>query len=125
VLSDHEQRALDELERRYAIETREPDRDRAAPQQPSGWTAFPGARTLVALGGLSVLLLLVGVAAAALALATASAVGWLSWRLWTRRRDGGSITASPVRQDRTLRGAGERRSGASIRDYLRWLAEAE
>ena len=53
--------------------------------------------------------------AAALAIATAAGIGWLFWWLWSRR-DG---AAGPGQ-----RGA-RRRPGESIRQFLRWLAEAE
>jgi hypothetical protein len=110
VLSDHEQRTLDELERSLAAD-------------PFGGTAsagppgrFRGSAVVgAALACICVALLLTGVPAAALAIATAAGIGWLFWWLWSRR-DG---AAGPGQ-----RGA-RRRPGESIRQFLRWLAEAE
>jgi hypothetical protein len=122
VLSDHEQRVLEELERRYGTEAREPvlsRRSRRPARRP------PGVRAVAVLGCVSVVLLVAGAASAALALAVATAIGWFSWRLWTQRADGGVVAAS------LLLGAGHGQSGSgprfgdSVRRYLRWLSEAE
>jgi len=126
VLSDSEQRALEELERSFAAGPS----DAAPPghppgRGPDGVSASPGLFVLTALGCVSVALLLTGVAAAALAIAVATAIGWLFWRLWIHRADGGGLAAS------LLLGAGHgqspqrRRPGESVRQYLRWLSEAE
>jgi hypothetical protein len=109
VLSEHEQRMLEELERRFATEAREPDRPGAARRDYS-----PPGGAAALLGGVCLLLLLVGVPVAALAIALATALGWLLWCLVAVRRSGGH-----------RRDAAEGRPGDSIRRYLRWLAEAE
>jgi hypothetical protein len=122
VLSDYEQRVLEDLERRCAAEAREPVASRRSGRRVN---RPPGIRVMGALGCVIVVLLVVGPAVAALALATAAAIGWLFWRSWTHRADGGTGAAS------LLLGAGHGPSGSgirpgeSIRRYLRWLAEAE
>jgi hypothetical protein len=80
---------------------------------------------VAALGCISVVLLVTGVPVAALAVALATALGWLFWRIWVHRADDAVVAAF------LLLGAGQgrtgprRRPGESIRQYLRWLAEAE
>jgi hypothetical protein len=73
----------------------------------------------------SVALVFAGVPAAALALALATALGWLFWRLWSHRTDDGSIPAPPVTGDHHRHDRSDRRPGESIRQYLKWLAEAQ
>ena len=129
MLSDHEQRALEQLERSF---TTGPSAA-VPPGQPPGRNAArtsapPGLLVLVALGYFSVVLLVTGVAAAAHAIATATAIGWVFWRVWAHRADGGGLAAV------LLLGAGagqsgpsgpRRRPGESIRQFRRWLAEAQ
>jgi hypothetical protein len=125
VLSDHEQRALEELERSYALDAPEPVTSGAGPTRAVGRTGRPpGLLVGSVLGCVSVALLISGVAAAALALATATAIGWLFWRVWSRRTVGGAIAASPPGARHGQSGPG-RRPGESIRQYLRLLSEAE
>jgi hypothetical protein len=126
VLSDHEQRALEELERGYALEAREPVPSGVGPRPAVGRAGRPpGFLVASVLGCVSVVLLLSGVAAAALAVATATAIGWVFWRVCSHRADGGASPAS------LLLGAGHGRSrpgprpGESIGQCLRWLSEAE
>jgi hypothetical protein len=124
MLSDHEQRALEELERHYAVEGSEP----ARPGRPTGRAVRrskrpPGFRVVLVLAGVSVALVLAGVPAAALAVALATAIGWSSWRLWSHRTDDGSLPVPPVTSAGQERP--DRRPGESIRQYLKWLAEAE
>jgi Protein of unknown function (DUF3040) len=119
VLSENEQRALEELERGYATEAVEPVRPHRAPRRP---TRRPGHRVVLVGTSLSAVLLVVGVPAAALALALATAVCWLFWRLWSHRTDDGSMSAPP---DAHGQEGADRRPGGSIRQYLRWLSEAE
>jgi Protein of unknown function (DUF3040) len=115
VLSDHEQRALEEIERRY---------ETGAPEWSATRSHPPGLRALAVVGCISVVLLIMGAAVAALALATAGGVGWLFWGLWTRRPHG-EAEAAP------MSGAGHggsrsaRRPGESVRRYLRWMSGAE
>ena len=107
MLSDHEQRALEELERRYEDEAPQPIPSRPASRP-------PGRYALAVLGGISavlLVLLVLGAAVAALALATAGAIGWLSWSLWTHGAHGVDAAA--------------RRPGESVRRYLRWLSEGD
>ena len=126
VLSDHEQRALEELERRYASEASEPVRSgRATRQSPRRSNRPPGFRVVLFLASVSVVLVFASVPEAAMSLALATAIGWSFWLLWSHRTDDGSIAAPPVRgADHGPTGAG-RRLGESIRRCLRWLAEAE
>ena len=105
MLSDHEQRALDELERCYAAEAREPHRSGRRSNRP------PGFRTVVVLGSVSLALVLVDVPAAAVSLALATAMAWLFWRLWSHRTGDGSLP--------TPRGVPGH--GGSVQQYLRWL----
>ena len=125
MLSDREQRALEEIERCYAIGARDPVPGRRATRRSARRSDRPpGRRSLLVLASVSVALLFVGVPAAAVALALATAIGWLFWRLWSHRRDDGRIPAPPVIGDPGRQGPG-RRPGESIRGYLRWLSEAE
>ena len=126
MLSDYEQRALEELERRYGKEAREPVPPGPESRRSARRTGrTPGIRVLVVLGCASIGLLIVGVAAAALALATATAMGRLFWRLWSRRADSEPIAAPPAVEAGMPKGGTEHRWGASVRNYLEWLSEAE
>jgi hypothetical protein len=126
VLSDHEQRALEELERSYATEAAEPVRS----GYPTRWSPRrsnrpPGFRVVVVLGCVSAGLVFAGVPAAALALALATAIGWSFWLLWSHRTDDGSIPAPPLFGAHPGHDGAVRRPGESIWRYLKWLAEAE
>jgi Flp pilus assembly protein TadB len=125
VLSAHEQRALEELERSYAAEASEPVRSgRSTRRSPRRSTRPPGFRLVVVLACVSVALVYASVPAAALALALAAAIGWLFWRLWAHRTDDGSMPTPPPLGADQLDGA-VRRPGGFIQRYLKWLAEAE
>ena len=119
MLSENEQRALEELERRYATEAVEPVRPDRAARRPA---RRPGHRFVLVGTSVSAVLFVVGVPAAALALALATAVGWLFWLLWSHRTDDLGNPASPGAHGR---GGADRLPGESIRQYLRWLSEAE
>ena len=126
MLSDHEQRALEALERGFAAGPsvavppgHGPGRGRA------GASAGPGLLVVTVLGCVSIVLLVTGVAAAALAIAAATAIGWLYWRVWVHRADGGSRAASLMFGAGHGQSGPRRRPGESIRLYLRWLSEAE
>ena len=80
---------------------------------------------VLVLACVSVALVFASVPAAALALALATAIGWLFWRLWSHRTDDGSIPAPPVNGADHGRNGSDHRPGESIRQYLKWLAEAE
>jgi hypothetical protein len=126
VLSDHEQRALEELERRYATEAQEPPRSsHATGRSRPRASRPPGFRVVLPLACGVVVLVVVGVPQAALALALATAIGWAFWRLWSLRPDDGSFPAPPVTRPGQGPGRSGRRPGESIRRYLTWLAEAE
>ena len=93
VLSDHEQRALEELER-----SSRPDASGAGSSRARTGPVWPTVRRRAprgpVLGCVSVALLFAGVAAAGLAIATATAIGWLFWRVWSHRADDEGIAAS-------------------------------
>jgi hypothetical protein len=126
VLSDHEQRALEELERCYVTDAQEPVRSgRATRRSAPRSNRPPGFRVVLIWACVSVALVFASVPAAALALALATALGWLFWRLWSHRTDDGSIPAPPVTGDYHRHDGSDRRPGESIRQYLKWLAEAE
>jgi hypothetical protein len=122
MLSDYEQRALEDLERRLSAEACEPVPAGTAKTRSSRRSNRPpGFRVVVLLACLSVALLFAGVPAAALALVLATAIGWGFWLLWSHRSDDGSMPAPPL----IVADGVDRRLGASIRQYLKWLAEAE
>ena len=125
MLSDHEQRALEELERHYATDAREAVRPGPAPRRRARRMHRPSGRgVLVLVGSLSVLLLVVGVPVAALALMLATAVVWLFWRLVSVRWNGG-IAPPAAAGVQPGRGGRQGRPGDLIRRYLRWLAEVD
>ena len=126
MLSDHEQRALEELERRYASEASEPVRSgRATRQSPRRSKRPPGFRVVLFLASVSVALVFTSVPEAALAVALATVIGWSFWLLWSHRTDDGSIPAPPAMGADDGSNGADRRLGESIRRYLMWLAEAE
>ena len=126
MLSDHEQRALEELERSYATGTAEPVTPGWPPGRAVGRTGRqPGVLVVGVLGCLSIAVAGAGVPAAGLAMATATAIGWLFWRIWSHRTDGGGIAASLSLGVGCGQSGPRRRPGESIRQYLRWLAEAQ
>jgi hypothetical protein len=84
MLSDHEQRVWDDVERFWAEEAVEPPRpvplDGAAPRDPGDPPA------LVVAGVWSAILLIIfGVPAAGLSIGAATALGWALWRYWPQR----------------------------------------
>ena len=126
MLSDHEQRALEELERSYATDGAEPVRSgRPTRRSPRRSNRPPGFRVVVVLTCVSVALVFASVPAAALALALATAIGWSLWLLWSHRTDDGSMPAPPLLGAYHGPDGAVRRPGESIRQYLKWLAEAE
>ncbi len=126
MLSDHERRVLEELERGLETGPRGTGASRVEARRSPGRTVRPpGTWPVVLLGCVSVTLLFLGVAAAALALATATAIGWLYWRLWSLERHGDPTTGSAMTGIADRRSGREPRLGESIRRYLRWLSEAE
>lgn len=120
MLSEHEQRALEELERCYAIGARDPLRS----HRPAGPARRPsGSRTVLLLVAVSGAGLFAGVPTAGFALALATALGWVLWRLWAHRTDDGSLPVPPRTAADRVPERGDHRPGESIRRYLTWLAE--
>ena len=94
MLSHDEQRAWNEIRRRYAREAEEPalpviDLDIRRPR--SSTPAVLAA--VVAVGGTAVLLVVLGVPVAGLAIAVASVPAWLLWRYWPLL-DGGVVVSA-------------------------------
>ena len=126
MLSDYEQRALEELERGLATEASEAVRSgRPRRRTPRRSNRPPGFRVAVVLGCVSVALVFASVPAAALALALATAIGWSLWLLWSHRTDDGSMPGPPPLGAVQRREGSDHRLGESIRRYLKWLAEVE
>jgi hypothetical protein len=108
VLSHDEQRAWDEIRRRYAEEAEEPAGPvldptlrRPRSSEPAGVTV-----AVVVASRVAVLLLLFGALSVGLAIAVATAFGWLLWRY--RRLLGGAVRppAPSAPRDVPLDGAG-------------------
>jgi hypothetical protein len=99
VLSDHEQKVWDDIERFYAVEAEEPAG--AGPQPPGPrkrdsreLNDIPAA---VAAGGyITFMLILFGAPVAGLAVGTATALGWLLWRYWPQLSTEDAASALPV-----------------------------
>jgi hypothetical protein len=132
VLSDHEQRTLEELARWYQIEGQEPVPSGRATGGSAGRSNCPPGfrlvrvRACVALAlALVLVLVFVGVPPAGLAVALAAAIGWLFSSLWPHRTDDVDMSAPPLIRGRHGQNGSDRRPGESIRQYLTWLAEAE
>jgi hypothetical protein len=95
VLSSHEQRIWDDIERFYAAEAEEPVRPGLRPvRRRRDADDLPG---LVVAGVWSTILLIVfGAVAAGFAVGAATALGWLLWRHWPLLRDQDTAPASPT-----------------------------
>jgi hypothetical protein len=78
VLSEHEQRVWDDVERFWAEEAEEPPRP--APLSPRDPADLPALVVAGAWG--AILLVLFGALAAGLAVGAATALGWALWRYW-------------------------------------------
>ena len=90
MLSEGEQRALEDLERSLA------DGDEIPPvRRPPRWWAsirnWPWAAAVV-IGSISVALMIEGAASGGLALAVAGALAWLLWRYWPQLREQGDLS---------------------------------
>ena len=126
MLNDREQRALEDLERCYEADAQEPDRPgRAIRRSSRRPNRLPGFRVVLFLACVSVALVFASVPTAGLALALATAIGWLFWRLWSHRTDDVSMSVPPLIRGRNGQNSSDYRPGESIRQYLKWLAEAE
>ena len=97
MLSHDEQRAWDEIRRRYAVEAEEPARPvldlavrRPRSSKPVGLLA-----AVVAGGCIAILLVIVGAPVAGLAIAVATVPRWLLWRYWSLL-DGGVRQSVPT-----------------------------
>jgi hypothetical protein len=83
VLSHDEQRAWNEIRRRYAREAEEPALPVIDPEVRRPRSSTPAVlAAVVAVGGIAVLLVVLGVPVAGLAIAVASVPTWLLWRYW-------------------------------------------
>ena len=120
MLSDHEQRALEELERWYGFEAPEPIRSRRSTRRSS---RPPGSRTVSVMAFVCLALLFANVPTAGLALGFATTLGWTFWRLWAHRTDDESIPVPPRLGGRRGRDDSDRPPGDSLRRYLTWLAK--
>lgn len=95
MLSEHEQRVWDDIERMWAAEARKPVRARVnrAPDAP-GLEDMPAA---VAAGAwIMIMLILFGAVTAGLAVGGATAFGWLLWRWSSPSASGDRASASPT-----------------------------
>lgn len=113
MLSSDEQRAWDEIRRRYTMEAEEPARPvldltvrRARSSTPVALRA-----AVVAGGCLAVLLVVLGAPVAGLAIAVATVPQWLLWRYWPLL-DGG-VRPSAATGSRALDGPNHPSSGKS------------
>ncbi|MGY1763676.1 hypothetical protein ACI79G_01160 [Geodermatophilus sp. SYSU D00779] len=107
MLSDHEQRVWDDVERSWAEEAEEPPRPaplprRRAPRDPADLPA-----PVVAGAWGAILLVLFGALTAGLAVGVSTALGWALWRYWPRPgRTDPTTTRSVLREvDRGLQAA--------------------
>ncbi|HEX2075110.1 MAG TPA: DUF3040 domain-containing protein [Geodermatophilus sp.] len=127
MLSDHERRVLDELERSYAADSHEPPEWRGAhgPRSRRDRSRSVVRAAAVVLGSGSALLLVAGAASAALALATATGLGWLLWHSWPHLSEE-AMAAWPVAGASRSRSGPDRRPGSDwLSQYLKRLSEAE
>jgi hypothetical protein len=128
VLSDHEQRVWDEIERELTAEGRGPGGAEGAGRRHRRRDGHhPAVRAvLVAVGSIAVLLLISGAVSAALALAAATALGWLLWRCWPQLRDDAAVTLPAQTCPGTALGGTTRRPGAEwLSRYLKRISEVE
>jgi hypothetical protein len=94
MLSEHEQRVWDDIERYWAEEAPEPRRSASAPRDPSD----PPALVVAGIWG-AILLIIFGVTAAGLSVGAVTAVGWALWRYRPRPgRTGPPVTESVLEE---------------------------
>jgi hypothetical protein len=123
MLSDREQRALEELERLYVFEAHKPVRPGRAHKRSSRRSSRPpGLWTVLVLACVCVGLVFASVPAAGFSLALATALGWFYWRLWAHRPDDGSMPAPPWTGGGPAKEGSSPQPGGSIRRYVTWLA---
>ena len=99
MLSDHEQKVWDDIERRYAADVEEPDWADIRPPRPrTGHSRdieeLPG--PLVAGLWITIVLILFGASPAALATGSLTVVGWLLWRYRPATADGDAASRLPT-----------------------------
>ena len=128
MLSEREQRALEEIERSLTAGADEPSvpGPPSRPRRRRRTAEHPVVRALTAVGGAAALLLLVlGVPEAAGAVATATVLVWWLWRYWPQLGDRGDI-APPLPSPQSLRRRATcRRRRRLLVEHLRRRAEAE
>ena len=99
MLSDREQRVLDELERSYDLDVPGPS---ARQFRRRSWRHPVTVGTVAWAVPLCLFLLLSGAATGALALAAAAALGWSLWRFWAELGSGfATVTSSATESDET------------------------
>lgn len=127
MLSENEQRALEEIERSFDAEAHEPVLSPPGDLQRGRRTVeHPVARALIAVGGgIGSLLLIVGVPVAALAMGTATWLVWLLWRYWDLLSDRGESAPPASEAHRRSGRAARRRRRQQLVEHLRRMAEAE
>src|SRR5687768_11437397 len=96
VLTHHEQKVWDDIERHYAVDVEEADPADVRPPRPRTRHSrdlddLPG--PLVAGIWLTIILILFGASAAALAFGSLTVLGWLLWRYGPQSTDGDAATA--------------------------------
>jgi hypothetical protein len=99
VLSSHEQRAWDDIERLFDVEAEEPPRTgRPATRHPDWDVRGPEELPAATVAGIwsAILLILLGAPVAGLVVAGVTALGWVLWRYWPRLTRFGSTSAVPV-----------------------------
>jgi alkanesulfonate monooxygenase SsuD/methylene tetrahydromethanopterin reductase-like flavin-dependent oxidoreductase (luciferase family) len=124
MLDDYEQRALDDIERGFRTQAQEPDRHGLAAPAPRP-KHVPGHRTSLVFGGISAVLFFAGAPTAGFALALATAIGWLFWIVVAHSRDDAGMPVLRWARGAERQDGADHRPGDSIRQYLKWLAEAE
>ena len=117
MLSPDEQRAWDEIRRRWAEEVEEPTRPVLDPRARRPGSAAPAGllATVVAGGCLAVLLVVCGAPLAGLAVAVATAPRWLLWRYWPLLDGVVPPSAPTASRDVSLDGAGHPSPGSCRR----------
>jgi hypothetical protein len=129
MLSEHEQRVLDEIERGLtgaaeAAEPGSPDTPRPAPRRGRG--RHSATRALWVVGCCAGLLLLTGAVVAALAIAAAGTTSCLWWRYWRLLRDDGGIAIPPgTARDPGPTARPRRLGGQWLTRYLERISEVE
>ncbi len=99
MLSSHEQRIWDDIERCYDAEIEEPVRPgaRPSPRRGSDGRGVDDLPAVVVTGiWLTIVLVIFDAGSAGLAVGAATVVGWLAWRCWPLLRGQDAATAGPT-----------------------------